>query len=234
MEIQRKEAIKRIEQKIDILEKWLNAEIPFSLTGKKTRMLDKNGGFELEYFPTSVSGLRNWNGSKNNSDVIKKYNIPKQMTSTKTWDATPTYMRERVTGTKAIASLFIRLKEKAIIQRDSGRISKVKELEATVTRVKQNHMAIAHEMIGLRLENDTLTAEVYIAEQKLEGLKSQHKVEIEWRNKADIQKKSQITGLEKQNIILQKQLLKISKESGIYPEELTPKTNVIPFDLGDK
>ncbi|TWX68480.1 hypothetical protein ESZ36_08245 [Colwellia demingiae] len=234
MEIQRKEAIKRIEQKIDILEKWLNSEIPFSLTSKKTRMIEKNGGFELEYFPTSVSGLRNWNGSKNNSDVIKKYNIPKQMTSTTTWEATPTYMRERVTGTKAIASLFIRLKEKAIIQRDSGRISKVKELEATVTRVKQNHMAIAHEMIGLRLENDTLTAEVYIAEQKLEGLKSQHKVEIEWRNKADIQKKSQITELEKQNIILQKQLLKISNESGIYPEELTQKTNVVPFDIGDK
>ncbi|MBA6416383.1 hypothetical protein H4J50_10185 [Colwellia sp. 6M3] len=234
MEIQRKEAIKRIEQKIDILENWLNSEIPFSLTSKNTRVLNKNGGFELEYFPTSISGLRNWNGSKNNPDIINKYNIPTQMTSTTTWDATPTYIKECVTGTKKINSIFIRLKEKALIQRDSGRISKVKELEATVTLVKKNHVAIAHEMLGLRLENDTLTAEVYIAEQKLEGLKSQHKVEIEWRNKAAIQQKSQILELEKKNLILQKQLLKISKESGIYPEKLTLKTNVVPFDLGDK
>ena len=234
MEKQRKEAIKRLEKKISILEKWLSTKIPFSLNSNNTRILDKNGGFELEFFPKSISGLRNWNGFKNSFSVVEEYEIPKQLTSTKTWEATPAHIRERVTGTKTTESLFIRLKAKAIIQRDSGRISKVKELEAIVDRVRQDHAAIAHEMIGLRLENDTRTEELYIAEKKVEGLKLQHKTEIEWRNKTALQQKEIIAKLEKEKSSLQKKLLKISKESGINLEELAIKTNVVNLKLGDK
>jgi hypothetical protein len=234
MEKQRKEAITRLEVKISILEVWLSTEIPFSLTKDKARVLDKNGRFVLEYFPTSISALRQWNGLKNSTNVAEEYKIPKQMTSTTTWEATPNFIKERVTGTSKVASLFVRLKDLALIQKDSGRVSRIKELESIISSVKQDHMAIAHEMIALRLENDTLIEENAIADNQIEGQKSLHKREIDWRNKNAIQQKNIITELKKENNALRDSLLKMSQECGVSPDELAIKTNVIPFDLGDK
>ncbi|MGR5367563.1 hypothetical protein [Photobacterium damselae] len=234
MDKQRREGIKRIEKKIEILEKWLNTEIPFVLTSKGNRELDKQGKFELEHIPMSISALRNWNGSKNSRSTVEKYGIPEKTTSTKTWEAAPEYLRERVTGTKTIDNLFVRLKKKSLIQRDSGRISQIRELEEKLAIAKQDHAGIAHEMIGLRLENNTLTEELYITKQKVEGLKLQHNTEIDWRNRLAKQQKERITELEKEKDILLKQLLNISEKTGIYPDQLVPETNVITLERGDK
>lgn len=234
MDIQRQDAFKRIITKIEILETWLKTEIPFSLTAEGNYILDKDEKFELEYFPKSISALRNWNNTKNSSEVCNKYDIPSKTSSAKSWEAIPENIKERVTGTKSLDNLFERLKVKAHMQRDKGSLSRIKELEEQLILTKQNHAGIAHEMVALRLENDTLVEDIHTAEKKIEGIKLQYKNEIDWRNRLAEQQTERITELEKEKDNLLQQLLEVSEKTGVFPTTSPSKTNVVTFERDNK
>ncbi|MGR5236222.1 hypothetical protein [Vibrio alfacsensis] len=229
MEMQRKEAIKRFEKKVEILEYWLETEIPYVLTNEGGNSLDKNGRYVLEYFPLSISGLRAWNGSKNSDVVVTKYSIPQKLTSAESWKAVSDSLRERVEGTKIIPSLFERLKLKARAQRDGGRLGRINELKTKLRIAEQNHAGIATEMIALRNENDDLVSQLKILERKLENANQSRKSETEWRNGLEMQYKNQIETLEGEKQYLLEQLIIIGKKTGVYPELPVQSTNVVPF-----
>ena len=77
---QQKEAFKRIERKVEILEKWASEGIPFVLVNGNKQVDDKRK-YVLEFFPTSPTGLRKWNGKQNSKEVAKQYDIPPYTTS---------------------------------------------------------------------------------------------------------------------------------------------------------
>jgi len=234
MDKQRIEGIKKLEQKVRVLEGWLATDIPHRLSEHGNRVEDsRKGGFQLEWYPKSVSGLRGWNGSKNNPATVAKYGIPKNTTAHTTYKAISQAIRDRIEGTCKLPSLFARLKEKEKMQYDNGHLSKIQNLNSQLALVKKNHEAIAHEMIALRLENDTLNEDVQVKERQMIGLKLQHKSEIEWRNKLAKQQQHQVMELEGQSHHLRQQLNELMEKTGIYPEEPTPQTNIIQLKQDD-
>ncbi|TMX34544.1 hypothetical protein [Vibrio parahaemolyticus] len=229
MEIQRKEAIKRFEKKVEILEEWLKTEIPYVLTKEGGNSLDKDGRYVLEYFPLSISALRGWNGSKNSDEVVTEYSIPQKLTSAEAWKAVSESLRARVEGTKIVPSLFERLKQKAKAQRDGGRLGRINELKMKLTIAEQNHAGIASEMIALRMENDDLAAQLKMLQRRFENANQSRKSETEWRNGLEMQYKLQIETLEKEKQYLLDQLVVIGEKTGVYPDFPTPSTNVVSF-----
>ena len=230
MNKQRIDGINRFKKKVQILEAWIKEEIPYVLTNEGFKKIDKNGRFILEYFPLSITAIRAWNGSKNTDKIVETYSIPRKMTSAETWKALPNSTRENIGGTLTLPSLFERLKQKAQIQRDSGRLSQIRALKEEFKVAQLNHVALAHEMMALRLENDILIEDLRVAERKIEGLKKMYKNEIDWRTKSSEQQKRRADDLEEEKLFLIQQMILIGEKTGIYPELPSSPTNILPFE----
>ncbi|EDL54001.1 hypothetical protein VSAK1_08326 [Vibrio mediterranei AK1] len=233
MDKQRAEGLKRLEQKVAVLEQWLAMGIPYSRTFNGNREEDnKNGGWLLEWSPKSVSALRMWNGSKNAPAIISEYGIPTKTTSQSTYKAAPKALKERIEGNSKLPGLFERLREQERIQRENGRVSKIKALEDELAQAKLNHEGIAHEMVALTLENEQLCEERRVLEQKKKSLILQHKTEIEWRDKLIQQKQRQIQTLKEEARQLFAQLNEITERAGITLPQPTPQTNIVELREG--
>lgn len=228
MDKQRIKAFENLEKKVHVLEKWLENEIPYRRTADGNREEDtKNGGWVQEWFPRSVSALRGWNGSKNSPATIAKYDIPASTTSQNAYNAIPEALRERIEGNYILPSLFERLKEQERIQRENSRVSNIKSLEDELAQAKLNHKGIAHEMVALALDNEALHEDNRVLTQQLNGLKLQHKTEIEWREKLAKQRQREIQKLEEQKQELHNQLIELMDKTGVAPTQSTPQTNII-------
>ena len=180
-EPQREEAFKRLEQKISILEDWIKDGIPFELKGGN-KQINKKEKIVLEFFPTSISALRGWNGSKNSKDAVKRYKIPKYQTSAGVWKAAPKRITNRVENEGESESLFECLKLKAKFQSDNKNKSKIKELEELLAISQMNHKGLADELIQLRLDNIYLTEELHTSENVIKGTKSTIKTQFKWKD----------------------------------------------------
>ncbi|MPW28413.1 hypothetical protein F9L16_05280 [Agarivorans sp. B2Z047] len=235
MDKQRKEGIERVEQKLKILETWVNTEIPYLRTRDGLR-IESNavGEFKLEYFPKSVSALRRWNGHKNSFEVVEKFAIPHKITSTETYKASPTYLRERIEGNCTLESIFERLKNKALLQTQNRKSTEIKNLKRALNQAENNHKAIAHELISIRLENQLLTERCLTYDLTIKGLKKQHAVEIEWRNTVAVNYQEKLLALESTNNQLRQTLLDLSEREGISIELEQLESNIIDFTGGNQ
>ena len=202
---QRKEAFERLEKKITILEDWIECGIPFKLKDGN-KQIDKKGKIVLEFFPTSITALKDWNGSKNSDDIVKKNKIPRFQTSAEVWKAAPKRITSRVNNDGESESLFDRLKIKAKFQSDNKNKSKIDKLEELLTISQMNHKGLADELIQLRLDNMYLAEELATAEKQLNGAKSTMKEQLKWRDNQIKQAHSNITQLKMENSKLKKML----------------------------
>lgn len=163
-------AFERIERKVEILEKWANEEIPFVLV-KGNKQVDDNGKYILEFFPTSPTGLRKWNGKQNSKEVIKQYNIPPFTTSANSLSAIPTSLTLRIFGDKNKLNLWERLKFKAKLQSNTKEKNALQELEEQLKISEANHQGLAFELIELRVTNKYLEEENSSLENQIESVR---------------------------------------------------------------
>jgi hypothetical protein len=189
LEHQRQEAFLRIDKKLDILELWINEGIPFTLVSGN-KQVDTKGNYVLEYFPTSVRGLRLWNGEQNSKDVVKKYQIPTTQTSDKAWKAAPSTTHIRAEGNEDRLSIFALLKEKAAIQRSNKQKTKIDELEEKLMFNEKKCAGLANELVQLRLENKALVKELITAETRLSDARHVMSQQLDFKSKAIRQSES--------------------------------------------
>jgi hypothetical protein len=180
IEAQRAEAFERLESKIKILEDWAVSGIPFKLRDAHKQVNEK-GKLVLEYFPTSISGLRLWNATQNSEDVTKKFKIPTSQTSDKTWKAAPSTIRIRVEGNEDKLSLFMLLKETALIQSSNKEKTKIQKLEEKLELSEMNRKGLANELIELRLANKFFEEELSTAENKIKGTQEVMSQQLDWK-----------------------------------------------------
>jgi len=221
---QRDEAFKRIKKKLDILDEWINDGIPFMLVNGN-KQVDAKGKFLLEHFPTSVRGLRLWNGDKNSEEVIKKYKIPTTQTSDKSWKAAPRATHIRVEGSEGKLSIFERLKEKALIQSSNKQKTKIQELEEKLKFSETNHNGLANELIQLRLDNNFLESELSTAEKRLAGAQQVMNQQLEFKTNKLKQADNNIKTLK----VKVNQLEALLVDNGIEYSEIEKATSVIEF-----
>jgi hypothetical protein len=221
---QRDEAFLRIEKKLDILEEWIKDGLPFKLVDGN-KQVDAKGEFLLEYFPTSVRGLRLWNGDKNSKQVIKKYEIPTTQTSDKSWKAAPRATRIRVDGIEGRLSIFEHLKEKALTQKSNKQKTKIQELEEKLEFSETNHNGLANELIQLRLDNNFLESELNTAESKLAGAQQVMNQQLEFETKKLKHADNKIKTLN----VEMNQLKALIIDKGIEYSEIEKATSVIEF-----
>ncbi|MGY5452016.1 hypothetical protein ACVFI8_13905 [Agarivorans sp. MS3-6] len=235
MDKQRREGIERVEQKLKILETWVNTEIPYLRTRDGLRIESNTiGEFKLEYYPKSVSALRRWNGHKNSSEVVEKFGIPQKITSTETYKASPSYLRERIEGNRTLESIFERIKNKALLQTQNRKSTELTNLKHALNQAKNNHKAIAHELVSIRLENQQLIERCRTFGLTIKGLKNQHAVEIEWRNTVALNYQAKLLALESTNNQLRQTLLDLCEREGISIELEQLKSNIIDFTGGNQ
>ncbi len=217
-------AFERIERKVEILEKWANEEIPFVLV-KGNKQVDDNGKYILEFFPTSPTGLRKWNGKQNSKEVIKQYNIPPFTTSAKSLNAIPTSLKLRIFGDKNKLNLWERLKFKAKLQSNTKEKNALQELEEQLKISEANHQGLAFELIELRVTNKYLEEENSSLENQIES------VRLTITSQLDLKKKQlkQYDLKSKQLSIENAQLKKLLDAHGIDYSGTNESTSVIDF-----
>lgn len=198
IEKQRQEAFVRIDKKLEILERWAEEGIPFKLVNGN-KQLDKNGNYILEYFPTSVRGLRLWTAENNSNEVALKYQIPKKQTSATAWDAAPKATTIRAEGDEFKLSIFELLKEKASIQRSNKQKTKISELEEKLAFSEKNRAGLASELIQLRLENKSLESELRTAQTRLSD--AQHLMSKQLEFKKNVQQQADSENAELRNLV---------------------------------
>lgn len=217
-------AFERIERKVEILEKWANEEIPFVLV-KGNKQVDDNGKYILEFFPTSPTGLRKWNGKQNSKEVIKQYNIPPFTTSANSLSAIPTSLTLRIFGDKNKLNLWERLKFKAKLQSNTKEKNALQELEEQLKISEANHQGLAFELIELRVTNKYLEEENSSLENQIES------VRLTITSQLDLKKKQlkQYDLKSKQLSIENAQLKKLLDAHGIDYSGTNESTSVIDF-----
>lgn len=228
LEKQRQEAFIRIDKKLDILEQWLNEGIPFKLIGGN-KQVDANGNYVLEYFPTSVRGLRLWNGENNSYEVVKKYQIPQVQTSDQAWKAAPKSTHTRVGDNENRLSIFVRLREKAAIQRSNKQKTKIDELDEKLSFSETSRAGLATELVQLRLENKSLENELIIAETRLRDAKHVMSQQLEFKNKA-------IQQLDNHNKTLKNMIRDLRErliDNNIDISDIEKENSVISFPVAD-
>lgn len=164
------EAFTRIEKKVEILEGWATDGIPFALVDGN-KQIDEKEKYVLEFFPTSPTGLRNWNGKRNSKNVAKKYKIPPFTTSAKSLDAIPTNLKIRIFGDTNKLNLWERLKLKAKLQSSTKEKNALQKLEEKLNISEINHQGLAHELVELRINNKYLEEEVATLENQRESVR---------------------------------------------------------------
>ncbi len=221
---QQLKAFERIERKVEILEKWVNEEIPFVLV-KGNKQVNDNGKYILEFFPTSPTGLRKWNGKQNSKEVIKQYNIPPFTTSAKSLNAIPTSLKLRIFGDKNKLNLWERLKFKAKLQSNTKEKNALQELEEQLKISETNHQGLAFELIELRVTNKYLEEENSSLENQIES------VRLTITSQLDLKKKQlkQYDLKSKQLSIENAQLKKLLDAHGIDYSGTNDCTSVIDF-----
>jgi uncharacterized protein (DUF3084 family) len=179
----------------------------------------------LEYFPTSVRGLRLWNGDENSKQVIKKYEIPATQTSDKSWKAAPRAIRIRAEGIEGKLNIFERLKEKALIQISNKHKTKIQELEEKLDFSETNRNGLANELIQLRLDNNFLESELNTAENRLVSAQQVMKQQLEFKSENLQQADNKIKTL---NIEMNR-LKALLVNNGIEYSEIKKATSIIEF-----
>lgn len=217
-------AFERIERKVEILEKWVNEEIPFVLV-KGNKQVDDNGKYILEFFPTSPTGLRRWNGKQNSKDVITQYDIPPFTTSAKSLNAIPTSLKLRIFGDENKINLWERLKFKAKLQSNTKEKNALQELEEQLKISEANHQGLAFELIELRVTNKYLEEENSSLENQIES------VRLTITSQLDLKKKQlkQYDLKSKQLSIENAQLKKLLDAHSIDYSGTNESTSVIDF-----
>jgi hypothetical protein len=221
---QRDEALLRIKKKLDILDVWIKDGLPFKLLDGN-KQVDAKGKFLLEYFPTSVRGLRLWNGDKNSKPVVKKFEIPTMQTSDKAWKAAPRATRIRVDSVEGRLSIFERLKEKALTQSSNKQKTKIQELEENLEFSEINSNGLANELIQLRLDNNFLESELNTAENRLVSAQQVMKQQLEFKTKNLQQANNKIKSLN----VKMNRLKALLVNNGIEYSEIEKATSVIEF-----
>lgn len=221
---QRKEAFERLENKITILEDWIEGGIPFKLKDGN-KQIDKNGKIILEFFPISISALKKWNGSKNSKEVVKENKIPKFQTSADVWKAAPKRITNRVENDGESESLFERLKIKAKFQSDNKNKSKIQELEELLAISQMNHKGLADELIQLRLDNIYLTEELHTSGNLNKSTKSNMKTQSKWKDDQLKQANNNLSQLKLEN----SQLKTLLAEHGISDDIKPIDPSIIHF-----
>jgi hypothetical protein len=221
---QRDEALLRIEKKLDILDEWVKDGLPFKLLDGN-KQVDAKGKFLLEYFPTSVRGLRLWNGDKNSKQVIKKYEVPTTQTSDKSWKAAPRATRIRVDRIEGRLNIFERLKEKALTQISNKQKTRIQELEEKLEFSETNSNGLANELIQLRLDNNFLESELNTAENRLVSAQQVMKQQLEFKTKNLQQANNKIKSLN----VKMNRLKALLVNNGIEYSEIEKATSVIEF-----
>ncbi|MBM7072461.1 hypothetical protein JQC92_10515 [Shewanella sp. 202IG2-18] len=221
---QQKEAFERIEKKVEILEKWASEGIPFVIVNGN-KQVDNKGKYVLEFFPSSPTGLRNWNGKQNSKEVVKQYDIPPFTTSAKSLDAIPTSLKLRIYGDKNRLNLWERLKFKAKLQANTKEKNALQELEEKLKVSEANHQGLAYELIELRLTNKHLEDENSTLENQIES------VHVSIKSQLDLKKKQlkQSDLKNKQLSIENAKLIKLLDEHGIDYENADESTSIIDF-----
>ena len=226
IENQRKEAFLRIDKKLDILELWLNEGIPFKLVNGN-KQINSKGEYVLEYFPTSVRGLRLWNGEQNSEDVVEKYQIPRTQTSDKAWKAAPSATHIRAQGGVDRLSIFSLLKEKAAIQRSNKQKTRIDELKEKLIFSEKKCNGLASELVQLRLENKTLEKGLLTAEMRLSDSRHVMSQQLDFKNKAIRKSESDNKTLQNENDKLKSRLI----ENDIDFSDIEQATTVISFPV---
>jgi len=221
---QRDEALLRIEKKLDILDEWIKDGLPFKLLDGN-KQVDAKGKFLLEYFPTSVRGLRLWNGDENSKQVIKQYEIPTTQTSDKSWKAAPKATRIRVDSIEGKLNIFERLKEKALTQVSNKQKTRIQELEEKLEFSETNSNGLANELIQLRLDNNFLESELNTAENRLVSAQQVMKQQLEFKTKNLQQANNKIKSLN----VKMNRLKSLLVNNGIEYSEIVKATSVIEF-----
>ncbi len=221
---QQKEAFERIERKVEILEKWASEGIPFLLV-KGNKQVDDKGKYVLEFFPSSPTGLRKWNGKQNSKDVVKQYDIPPFTTSAKSLDAIPTSLKLRIYGDKNKLNIWERLKFKAKIQSSTKEKNILQELEKELKISEANHQGLAYELIELRMTNKHLEEENSTLENQIESVRLYIKSQLDLKKKQ--LKQSDLKS--KQLSIENAKLKKLLGEHGIDYENADESTSIIDF-----
>lgn len=223
---QRKEAFLRIDKKLYILEEWIDEGIPFQLVDGN-KQVDPKGRFILEYFPTSVRGLRLWNGKQNSDEAVKEYEIPTTQTSDTAWKAAPNATRMRAEGNEDRLSIFDLLKEKAEIQSSNKQKTRIQELEEQLRFGVTNREGLANALIQLRLDNKYLENELSTAESRLADARHVMKQQLEYKTKQIQQAQIDIKTL---NNLVGK-IKAILVENNIDTSEIEKTTSVIKFSV---
>lgn len=218
------EAFERIEKKIEILEKWANEGIPFVLVNGNKQVDDK-GKYVLEFFPTSPTGLRKWNGKQNSKDVVKQYDIPPYTTSAKSLDAIPTGLKLRIYGDDNKLNLWERLKFKAKLQSNAKEKNALQEIEEELKISEANHQGLAYELIELRVTNKHLEEENSTLENQIESVRLSIKSQLDLKEKQ--LKQSELKS--KQLSIENAKLKKLLDEHGIDYDNADESTSIIDF-----
>lgn len=224
IEDQRTEAFKRLESKIEILEGWAVSGIPFKLIDAHKQVDDK-GKLVLEYFPTSIRGLRLWNGTQNTENIAKKFKIPTSQTSDKVWKAAPKTISIRVEGSEEKLSLFMRLRETALIQSSNKEKTKIQELEEKLDISEMNRKGLANELIELRVTNKYFEEELSTAANQIEGTQEIMSQQLGWKIKVLNQAENKLKEL---NIELNR-LKKLLTKNGIEYDFNNGVNSIIDF-----
>lgn len=221
---QQLKAFERLERKVEILEKWVNEGIPFVLV-KGNKQVDDNGKYILEFFPTSPTGLRKWNGKQNSKEVIQQYDIPPFTTSAKSLNAIPTSLKLRIFGDENKINLWERLKFKAKLQSNTKEKNALQELEEQLKISEANHQGLAFELIELRVTNKYLEEENSSLENQIES------VRLTITSQLDLKKKQlkQYDLKSKQLSIENAQLKKLLDAHSIGYSGTNESTSVIDF-----
>jgi hypothetical protein len=202
---QQKEAFARIEKKVDILETWATKGIPFALMDGN-KQVDEKGRYVLEFFPTSPTGLRKWNGKQNSKDVVTQYKIPPFTTSTKSLDAISTSLKIRIYGDENQLNLWERLKLKSKLQSSTKEKNVLQEIEEKLKISEANHQGLAYELIELRIANKYLEEENSTLENQIESIRLSIKFQLDLKKKQLKQVETKSKQLSTENLKLKKLL----------------------------
>lgn len=202
---QQKEAFARIKKKVEILETWASNGIPFVLLDGN-KQVDEKGRYVLEFFPTSPTGLRKWNGKQNSKDVVIQHKIPPFTTSTKSLDAIPTSLKIRIYGDKNQLNLWERLKLKSKLQSSTKEKNVLQEVEEKLKISETNHQGLAYELIELRIANKHLEEENSTLENQIESNRSSIKSQLDLKKKQLKQFETKSKQLSTENLKLKKLL----------------------------
>jgi hypothetical protein len=202
---QQKEAFARIEKKVEILETWATKGIPFALVDGNKQVHEK-GRYVLEFFPTSPTGLRKWNGKQNSKDVVTQYKIPPFTTSTKSLDAISTSLKIRIYGDENQLNLWERLKLKSKLQSSTKEKNVLQEIEEKLKISEANHQGLAYELIELRIANKYLEEENSTLENQIESIRLSIKFQLDLKKKQLKQVETKSKQLSTENLKLKKLL----------------------------